>query len=189
MRIRRALPAIALLLAACGGGGIEVTPAHPLGTLADFAKALDAIGRYEHSVRKFTNPETFAVEPWERFEALTVHAYEERTMSSAGVKHLVLIGVDEAGEVQAIGGSFNSKSPLYSTSGSETQKLLARFWVTVQGGEPTFEKLNYPGIDVDEYLRANFSTPTVAGIWHKQSTSKMISHSRSIWDMIFIYRK
>ena len=185
--IRFALAAVALaaLLPACGGAPVELSKENPLGTLADIEKVLTEKG-FEKSKRTFTVAEVFE---YETLTDLTVWVFEEHPTSSLGVKHWVLVGVDDGGRVMALGGKFASQSDGFTTSGTKTQKFLAEIWREIAGGEPSFTRMNRPGVDVDEYLMTRLSTPLVEGYWEKTPNSKMASHTRSIWDALILRRR
>lgn len=180
---------IGLFVALSGcGGGLELTPAHPLGTLADITAMLPA-DVFERSQRTFTEAECFGPERQEKYGELTVHVFEEHPGSSMGVRHWVLVGVDAAGQVQAIGAKFASQSAKFTTSGTRSQAFMASLWQELQGGEAAFTKANRPGIDMDEYFYANLAKGAIKGYWEKIPNSRNGSDTRSIWDMALVWRE
>jgi hypothetical protein len=144
---------------------------------------------FKRSEVEFSIPQAFN-DPgiFEVIENLKVYQYQEFAQQSEG-RHVVLIGVDDQNQVQAVGGQFHSGGDKFSTTGTRTQGFLAAYWAELAGMEPTFKKDNRPGVDVNEFLWAAFDKGGLRGRWEKIPNSGLASHTKSIWDMMLIWRK
>jgi hypothetical protein len=178
---------VALLVVVAGCGvDFGLTPSDPLGTLSDMDKLLAGDKGLEKSQRKFTDPECFGHVRYEKLGKLKVYQYQDHNVNSTQ-KHWVLLGVDEAGKIKAVAGCFASGRKSFSDSGTKVEGLLGTLWAEINGGPAEFEKKNEPGIDVNEFLLATIEKGNVHGIWKKIPNSGLVSHHKTIWDMILIW--
>lgn len=186
---RAAIAALMLTLAACGGGvSFDVSAGQPLGSVAQMEDVIKGKERFKKLERKLTRPECF--NDLDRIEKLTeFKAYQwQEFPASETIKHLIVVAVDDAGEIRAVAGSFRSGSDKFTTNGTRTHEILASYWEAVFG-PATFKKQNRPGIDVDEFFLATAAKGGVKGRWEKEPKSGIASNKRSIWDMILIWRE
>jgi len=185
-----ALAALMLTLAACGGGvSFDVSAGQPLGSVAQMEDVIKGKERFERSKeRKLTRPECFNdLDLIEKLTELKAYQWEEFPASET-IKHLIVLAIDDAGEIRAVAGMFRSGSAKFTTNGTRTHEILASYWEAVFG-PATFKKQNRPGIDVDEFFLATAAKGGVRGRWEKEPKSGIASNSRSIWDMILIWRE
>ena len=173
-----------LVLSGCGDQ-FGISAAHPLGTFEVMDEILTGKG-LEKTERKFREPECFSRERFEKLGKLKVYQYEHFAKTSQ-FKHWVLIAVDDAGVVRAVGGCFHSGRKSFSDSGSKVEGYLGSLWAEVNGAPGEFEKKNEPGIDVNEFLIGHIEKGNVHGIWKKVPTSGMVSHHRAIHDGILLW--
>ena len=129
MKIFLAVLAIAVAIAvpvALFSGSTEsygISASKPLGDFETLDALLLAKG-LKKSERALTRPEGFQHEIWEQIRDYTVHEYMDVAKGGSGVKHYVMIGLDDEQRVQYVGGAFFSQTAGYSDFGSKCETFL-----------------------------------------------------------------
>jgi len=160
---------------------------HPLGRFEVMDEFLREKG-LERSERPILEAECPDPEVFLRLRDHPCYEYFD-SMRQEQMRHRVVIAVDDRKQVVAVGGCFFSATNVWSTAGTRAENFLAHYWKEVVGSEPRFEKLNKPGVDLDEYLLAKVERPSWAAFWRKEPTSGNASHTRTLHDTLLVYRK
>lgn len=177
-------------LTSCGSplDDLGISPSAPLGLFPNIDSYLASKEKFTRSETEFTIPQAFNnPDVFDKIAELKVYQYQEFAQQSEG-KHVVLVGVDDRNMVQAIGGQFHSGGATFTTTGTRTQAFLSELWAKLAGSEPTFKKANRPGVDLNEYFWVELNQGGVKGRWEKIPNSGDANITRTIWDMMLIWR-
>lgn len=172
-----------------GGETWGITGSEPLGSFQRMDEFLVGKGLRKSAYELDWN-DCFSEELHERLSEFTVHRYAERESLQGEVKHRVLIILDRAGKVQAVGGSFFSRSRAYAESGTSVERFLARYWMAVGAGEPQFVLENEPDDPKwDDVLWSRVQRPKFEARWRKKPAGGDVRETRAIWDRILVWRR
>ncbi len=163
-----------------------IDSSHPLGTFS----AMDS-----YLVEKKLKKATIEIDTPDFFDATSHAATKDHTWyeywdgaHQEVVRHKVMIAVDGAGKVKALGGRFYSRSGGYSDAGTRAEKFLAQYFAAVSRNKDIkFQKELEPGADLSEFKFVSFQRGGLKGYWKKIPSTGDVRHTNTISDHIMIW--